>query len=642
MNTTTNECKSCCSCGQQDDSSKRKQYITLGISLAMLFIGIALDHFFSEMFTGYLRLGWYLIAYIPVALPVFKEAYETIKEKDFFTEFSLMSIATIGAFVIKEYPEGVAVMVFYTIGELFQDAAVDRSKRNIKSLLDVRPDVASVYRDGKYISESPAKVLIGETIQVKAGEKTPLDGELVSASGSFNTSALTGESKPKTIREGEIVLAGMLNIDKVIEVKVTKEYKDSTLSRILDMVQDATSRKAKTELLIRRFARIYTPAVFVLAVLITVVPALFVDNYVFSDWLSRALVFLVISCPCALVVSIPLGYFGGIGAASKAGILFKGANYLDLMTKVNTVVMDKTGTLTKGVFNVQKLETSGGFNKDELLALTVAIERFSTHPIAKAIVGFAKESPLAYEAKDVKELAGYGMEGIINGDGVLVGNTKLLRKFNIDYDQAIDNIVETIVVIAVNRQYTGYITIADEIKDDAAKAISAMHTLGIKEVIMLSGDKSSITHAVANQLGIDQSFGDLLPADKVSHLEKLKADPNNVVAFVGDGINDAPSLALSDVGIAMGGMGSDAAIEIADVIIQTDEPSKIAAAIKIAKSTRSIVIQNITFTFIVKLIVLVLGGFGLANMWEAVFADVGVSLLAILNAVRILRTKFIV
>ena len=641
MNTENNyKCKSCDSEESHISNNNWRQYIPVSISLLMLLIGIAMDNFISDIFNGYFRLGWYIAAYIPVAFPVFKEALETIKEKDFFTEFTLMGIATLGAFVIGEYPEGVAVMLFYSVGELFQNSAVNRAKRNIKALLDVRPDTAAVERNGNYETVSPENVEIGEIIQVKAGEKVPLDGTMISLSSSFNTAALTGESKPKTISEGETVLAGMLNIDKVITIKVTKKYEDSSLARILEMVQDATSRKAKTELLIRRFAKIYTPIVFALAVLITVIPCFIVSDYIFQDWLYRALVFLVISCPCALVISIPLGYFGGIGAASKAGILFKGANYLDLMTKVNTVVMDKTGTLTKGVFEVQEVVTVENIDKEELIGVVAAMEKFSNHPIAKAIVVFAKDKADNYQANDIEEISGHGLKGKVNGKEVLVGNNKLMKKFNIDYDIRVDFIVETIVIAAIDSKYAGYITIADEVKEDAAEAIKNMHTNGIGKIVMLSGDKSSITEKVASVLDIDSVYGDLLPEDKVKHLEQLKADKSNVIAFVGDGINDAPSLALSDVGIAMGGMGSDAAIEVADVIIQTDQPSKIATAIKIARSTRQVVIQNIILAFTVKIIVLILGGFGIATMWEAVFADVGVSLLAILNAVRILRMRF--
>ncbi len=599
-----------------------------------------MDNSLRQYFNSYYRLIWYILAYIPVAYSVFREAIETIRQKEIFTEFTLMIVATLGAFFIGEYPEGVAVMLFYSVGELLQNSAVNKAKRNIKSLLDVRPDRACVERNGKHVDIFPGEVRIGEIIQVKAGEKVSLDGVMVSESGSFNTSALTGESKPKTIRKGENVLAGMLNIDKVIEIKVTKKYEDSSLSRILELVQEATSRKAKTELLIRRFAKVYTPIIFLLAVLVTVIPYFFVADYVFQDWLYRALVFLVISCPCALVISIPLGYFGGIGAASRAGILFKGANYLDLLAKINIVVMDKTGTLTQGVFHVRDIVPSEAFCEKELLDPVVALEKMSNHPIARAIVAFAGDINSNYSVTAIEEISGQGLKGLVNENEVLAGNSKLMQSNLINYDKTVDSIPETTVLIAINRIYAGYITIADEVKEDAAEAIKNMHAKGIDKIVMLSGDKSSITEKVASFLGIDNAYGDLLPKGKVKHLEQLKADKNNVIAFVGDGINDAPSLAISDVGIAMGGMGSDAAIEVADVVIQTDQPSKIGTAIQIAKSTKEIVYQNITLAFTIKLIVLVLGGFGVANMWEAVFADVGVSLLAILNAVRILKMKF--
>ncbi|NDV46828.1 cadmium-translocating P-type ATPase [Paludibacter sp. 221] len=623
---------------QENNGKEWKKYLPAIISFVLLVAGITLDHIGSiTFFEGYLRLAWYIIAYIPVGFPVIKEAFEELKNKSFFNEFSLMTIATVGAFAIGEFPEGVAVMLFYSVGELFQDAAVNKAKRNIKALLDIRPDTASVLRNGVYQTISPEKVNIGETIQVKAGERVPLDGSLLSDSGNFNTSALTGESKPKTIRTDENVLAGMVNLDKVIEIKVEKKYEDSSLAKILEMVQNATARKAKTELLIRKFAKIYTPIVFFLALGIALIPYFFVDSYIFADWLYRALVFLVISCPCALVISIPLGYFGGIGAASHHGILFKGANYLDLMTKLNTVVMDKTGTLTEGVFNVQKVVTVGKDEKD-FVAIVSALERSSNHPIAKAISAYANKDTHC-EATNVEEIAGHGLKGMVNGQNVLAGNTKLMEKYGIAYDTNINSIVETTVVVAIENVYAGYIVIADKVKEDSALAVSEMHGLKI-ETVMLSGDKSSITQKIADEIGIDLAYGDLLPQDKVKHLEQLKANSENVVAFVGDGINDAPVLALSDIGIAMGGMGSDAAIETADVVIQTDQPSKIVTAIKISKATKRIVVQNIVMAFGVKIVVLILGAFGIATMWGAVFADVGVALLAILNAVRILRKKF--
>jgi Cd2+/Zn2+-exporting ATPase len=617
-----------------------RPYLPAAVSLLMLLAGIVGDSLFTfAFFSGYVRLAWYVAAYLPVGLPVIKECGEALREREFFTEFTLMILATVGAFAIGQYPEGVAVMLFYSIGELFQGAAVDKAKGDIKALLDVRPDRANVVKEGNIYCMKPEEVRIGEIIQVKAGEKVPLDGELLSLESSFDTAALTGESKPKTIRQNEQVLAGMLNLDKVIEVRTTRIYADSSLSRILEMVQHATARKAKTELLIRKFAKIYTPVVFFLAVAMTILPYFFVSDYQFSTWLYRALIFLVISCPCALVISIPLGYFGGIGAASKNGILFKGSNYLDLITKVNTVVMDKTGTLTKGVFRVQQIVTAG-MDERAFMQILAALESQSTHPVAKAIAAYEKAETKAYQASDVEEIPGHGLKGNAGGYEVLAGNTQLLKKFRIPYDTAIDDIVESIVVVAINHQYAGYVLIADEIKEDARQAIEQMHAYGISQTVMLSGDKDSITQKVAQAVGVDIAFGGLLPEDKVTKVEEIKNDNTRTVAFVGDGINDAPVLALSDIGIAMGAMGSDAAIETADVVIQTDQPSKIATAIKIGRATKRIVMQNIALSFGVKAAVLVLGAGGLATMWEAVFADVGVALLAILNATRIQKKRF--
>lgn len=619
------------------DSSMFKTYIPAIISFTMLISGIAMDYFDQPEFfqNQTIRLIWYIIAYIPVGFPVFKEAFETIKKGEFFTEFTLMSVATIGAFILGEFPEGVAVMLFYAVGELFQSAAVNKAKNNIKALLDVRPDSANVLRNNQWQNVKPEEVEIGETIQIKVGEKVPLDGIMLSEFSSFNTSALTGESKPNSIKKDENVLAGMLNLEKVIEIKTTKKFEDSSLAKILQMVQEASSRKAKTELFIRKFAKVYTPIVFFLAVVLTFVPYLFVENYVFEQWFYRALVFLVISCPCALVISIPLGYFGGIGAASRNGILFKGSNYLDLMARVNTVVMDKTGTLTEGVFKVQEINSE--LEKNEFLNYLSAIESNSTHPIAKAIVEFHSSE---FKAENIEEISGHGLKGIINGKEILAGNGKLLQKFNIPYGTEIDQIVESIVLTAIDGKFVGYVTIADEIKTDAKQAISEMKQNGVSQTVMLSGDKDSIVQKVANELRIDKAFGNLLPENKVEKVQELKQNPKNIIAFVGDGINDAPVLALSDIGIAMGGMGSDAAIETADVVIQTDQPSKISTAIKIGRKTKQIVIQNIVLAFGVKIIVLILGAGGLATMWEAVFADVGVAFLAILNAVRIQNLKF--
>lgn len=619
--------------------SKFKTYVPALLSFLLLMVGIAIDYFdVVPFFKGWVRVIWYTVAYIPVGFPVIKEGWNSIKNGDFFTEFLLMSLATIGAFSIGEYPEGVAVMLFYAVGELFQSAAVNRAKSNIKALLDVRPNEALVYRNGDYISVAPETVKIGEKIQVRVGEKVPLDGILLSEKGSFNTAALTGESKPDTIAKDASVFAGSINLEGVIEIETTKEFKDSSIARILDMVQNATARKSKTELFIRKFARIYTPIVVFLAIGVTLLPYFFVDDYVFRDWLYRALIFLVISCPCALVISIPLGYFGGLGAASRNGILFKGASFLDSMTKVNTVVMDKTGTVTKGVFKIKEMK-SLHWEEAEFMKYLLAMEAQSTHPIAKAILEYKAEGA-NFKATDVSEIAGKGLKGTVNGKTVLVGNNALMNSNSIEVPSETESIVESIVMVAIDNKFAGYVTIADELKDDAHQAIKEIREAGISKIIMLSGDKDSITQQVAKELGIDWAKGGLLPEDKLKEVEKLKQQPNMKVAFVGDGINDAPVLATSDVGIAMGGLGSDVAIETAAIIIQTDQPSKIATAIKIGRSTRRIVWQNIGLAFGVKIIVLILGAGGLATMWEAVFADVGVALLAILNAVRLQRMKW--
>ncbi|WP_028122614.1 heavy metal translocating P-type ATPase [Epilithonimonas tenax] len=609
------------------------------VSLVILLIGIVLDNFFpQEWFQGWVRIVWYAVAYLPVGLPVLKEAYESIAKGDVFSEFFLMGIATIGAFAIGEYPEGVAVMLFYSVGEVFQTLAVSRAKNNIKALLDQRPDEVTIL-EGNQPKTIPAKqAKIGDIVQLKSGEKLALDGELVSESASFNTAALTGESKPDTKNKGESVLAGMINLQTIAQVKVTTAYEDSKLSKILELVQNATAQKAPTELFIRKFARIYTPIVVGLAVLICLLPYLFVENYIFRDWLYRALVFLVISCPCALVISIPLGYFGGIGAASKNGILFKGSNFLDIIANIKNVVMDKTGTMTEGVFKVQEVTLKSEFNKDEILKMVNALESKSTHPVATAIHQYVGEIDHSIQLENTEEIAGHGLKASINGKDLLVGNFKLMDKFNIKYDLDPSQIVYTIIAIAYDEKFAGYITIADSIKADAQLSIDNLKALGVKTT-MLSGDKSTVVKFVADQLGINNAFGDLLPEDKVNKVKEIKSQ-NETVAFVGDGVNDAPVVALSDVGIAMGGLGSDATIETADVVIQDDKPSKIPMAINIGKQTRKIVWQNIFLAFAVKALVLVLGAGGLATMWEAVFADVGVALLAILNAVRIQKMKF--
>ncbi len=626
-----------------DHSSKEKStfrmFLPAIISFTLLLVAIGFDNYFTQSwFTGYVRIGWYIVAYIPVGFPVLKEAFESIRKGEIFSEFLLMSIATIGAFAIGEFPEGVAVMLFYAIGEIFQTLAVQRAKANIKTLLDQRPDEVTILENNvaKTIKASTAQ--IGDIIQLKAGEKLGLDGELLSDTASFNTAALTGESKPDTKAKGETVLAGMINLNSVCQVKVTVAYTDSKLSKILEMVQDATTKKAPTELFIRKFAKIYTPIVVLLAIVICVVPMLFVDNYVFRDWLYRALVFLVISCPCALVISIPLGYFGGIGAASKNGILFKGSNFLDVMATIQNVVMDKTGTMTEGVFKVQEVVFNANFNKDEILQMVNALESQSTHPVATAIHQYVGKIDNTIELKNVEEISGHGLKADVKGKELLVGNFKLMDKFSISYDIDPTTIVYTLIAVAYDKKFVGYLTIADSIKEDAKITIDKLKALGIKTT-MLSGDKDNVVQFVAQKLGITNAFGDLLPEDKVNKVKEIIAK-NETVAFVGDGVNDAPVVALSNVGIAMGGLGSDATIETADVVIQDDMPSKIPMAINIGKQTKKIVWQNIMLAFVVKAIVLILGAGGLATMWEAVFADVGVALLAILNAVRIQRMKF--
>jgi len=617
---------------------KYKAYIPSIVSLIILVTGVAFNQFEMIWFNTYFQVFLFGIAYLIIGGPVVWKAITRIPKGDVFNEFFLMSIATIGAFFIGEYAEGVAVMLFYAVGELFQDAAVNNAKRSIESLLKLQIEEVNVLENGTTVIKHPKDVRLGEIIKVKSGEKVALDGELITQNASFNTAALTGESVPDDKKKGDTVLAGMVNLNTVAEIKITALYADTKLSKILKMVQEASGRKAKTQLFISKFAKVYTPIVVFLAVALTFLPYFFVDSYVFNDWLYRALVFLVISCPCALVISIPLGYFGGIGAASRNGILFKGSDYLDKMTEIDTVVMDKTGTLTKGVFEVQKI-VSESLSEKELLHIAAAIETYSTHPIAEAIVKYTEVDFKKVEIKNVEEISGHGLKGELNNQTILAGNSRLLEKFNVTYDEKISEITDTIVLIAIAGKFAGYITIADTIKEDAEEAITALHHLNIREVVMLSGDKQSVVDKIAKQLGLDKAFGDLLPEDKVNEVSKLKA-ADGKIAFVGDGINDAPVIAMSDVGMAMGGLGSDAAIETADVVIQTDHPSKIATAIKIGKATKRIVWQNIILALGVKLIVLALGAGGIATMWEAVFADVGVALLAILNAVRIQKMRF--
>lgn len=622
------------------DQTVFQRFLPAGISFILLAAGLLLDYWLKpDWFTDWIRLALYLLAYIPVGFPVIKEAFSSIKNGDFFSEFLLMTIATGGAFAIGEYPEGVAVMLFYSVGEVFQTLAVQKAKLNIKTLLDQRPDEVTILKNNIPKTIKAKDASIGEIIQLKPGEKLALDGELLSETASFNTSALTGESKPDTKKKGDSVLAGMINLNTLSLVKINTAYEDSKLSRILEMVQNASSQKAKSELFIRKFAKIYTPMVVFLAIAITFLPYFFVEEYEFRSWLYRALVFLVISCPCALVISIPLGYFGGIGAASRNGILVKGSNFLDILASVKNVVMDKTGTMTEGVFKVQQVHIENVFNKEEILVLLNILESKSTHPIAAAVHEYAGEINHDIVIKDFEEIAGHGLKGTIDGKEVLAGNFKLMEKFDIPHSVNHTEVSDTLIAVAVDGKFASYVTISDQIKEDSASAVTALQKMGIK-VTMLSGDKQAVVKEVADKIGITNAFGDLLPEDKVKKVKEIKAQ-NETVAFIGDGVNDAPVVALSDVGIAMGGLGSDATIETADVVIQDDRPSKIPMAIKISRETRKIVWQNVILAFGVKAVVLVLGAGGLATMWEAVFADVGVALLAILNAVRIQHMDFI-
>ncbi|MCK0131358.1 cadmium-translocating P-type ATPase [Flavobacteriaceae bacterium F08102] len=620
-----------------NNPTRWKTYFPVTISFVLLLIGMLFDQFNINYFKAEVRLAWYILAYLPVGWPVIKTGWNLVRKGNFFTEFFLMSLATIGAFALGEYPEGVAVMLFYAIGELFQDAAVKKAKGSINALLDVRPTEALVHQGNSFVKVDPKEVQVGDIVQVRVGEKIPLDGILTSERASLNTAAITGEAKPDTVHRGDTVYAGSINLEEIIEIKVTKLFEDSSIARILQLVQNATTRKSKTELFIRKFAKVYTPIVVFLAIGLTFIPALFVSEYVFSDWLYRALIFLVISCPCALVISIPLGYFGGLGAASRNGILFKGATFLDAITKINTVALDKTGTLTKGVFKIKEIVVFKG-TEDDFMAKVQSIEKQSTHPIALAILAYTSAKEVM--ATEVKELAGLGLMGQVQGETLSIGNAKLMSTLGVAIPEETRPIVESVVFVAINKEFAGYFVIADELKEDAQQAINNLKAAGIKSIVMLSGDQTSIVNEIGKKLGLNEMYGGLLPEDKLRIVEQMQANRQARVAFVGDGINDAPVLAVSDVGLAMGGLGSDVAIETADIVIQTDQPSKIAQAIQIGKSTRRIVWQNIALAFGVKIIVLLLGAGGLATMWEAVFADVGVALLAILNAVRLQRMKW--
>ena len=580
----------------------------------------------------------FIVSYLIVGLEVIKEALEHLFKGKLFDENFLMAIATIGAFGVGEFPEAVSVMLFYQIGELFQNYAVDKSRKSIASLMDIRPDFANIKIGDKIEKVSPEEVKIGDIIVVKPGERIPLDGTVIEGKSMIDTSSLTGESVPRNVSINDEVLSGCINQNGLLTIKVNKEFGESTVNKILDLVENASSKKSKSENFITKFAKYYTPIVVIIAVILAIVPPLVLKDANFTDWLYRALTFLVVSCPCALVISIPLGFFGGIGGASKIGILVKGSNYLEALANTELVVFDKTGTLTEGVFEVQKVE-SKGISKEDLLRYTAYAENHSTHPIATSVKkAYGKEINVTNISK-VEEISGFGVIANVDGKDILVGNEKLMKEKNIQYTKC--NEIGTILYVAIENEFAGYIVIADKVKKDSAKAISNLKNMNIKKTVMLTGDKKEVGENIAERLRIDEVYTELLPDGKVKKVEELlkEKDAKAKLAFVGDGINDAPVLAISDIGIAMGGLGSDAAIEAADVVIMTDEPSKLVDAIKISKKTMRIVKENIIFAIGIKIAVLILSAFGLSTMWEAVFADVGVSIIAIINALRALNTK---
>ena len=586
----------------------------------------------------WLQIAMFVISYIIAGGDIVKRAVTNILRGKVFDENFLMSVATIGAFLIGEYPEGIAVMLFYQVGELFQSYAVDKSRRSIADAMDIRPDYANVKRGDEVIKIDPDEVQIGDIIVIKPGERVPLDGKVIEGNSMVDTSALTGESVPREVEVGHEILSGCININGVITAEVTKEYGESTVSKILDLVENASSKKSQSEQFITKFARYYTPIVVILAVFLAIIPPLVIDGATFSDWIYRALTFLVVSCPCALVVSIPLSFFGGIGGASRKGILVKGSNYLEALAETEIIVFDKTGTLTKGVFNVQEVHPKG-VSREELLELTAYAESYSNHPISSSLKqAYGKEIDNG-RISDVEEISGHGVIATVDGKKVMAGNIKLMKKENIAYFEG--ELIGTVVHVAVDNQYAGYIVIADEVKPDSAQAIMELKAANIKQTVMLTGDNKNVGSKVAKELGLDKVYAELLPADKVEKLEELfsQKSKKGKLAFVGDGINDAPVLARADIGIAMGGLGSDAAIEAADIVIMTDEPSKIATAIKISKKTLKIASQNTVFAIGIKIIVLILSAFGITTMWAAIFADVGVTIIAVLNAFRALNVK---
>lgn len=622
----------------EEYKSIKKEILTISIVIILFFCGLIFNDSLKN--TPY-SIGEYLVfitAYLISGWGVLLKAFRNIFRGKVFDENFLMSIATIGAIAIGELPEAVAVMLFYNVGEFMQGLAVRRSRRSIRSLLEIRPDSANLKIDGELKSVSPEEIKVGDELIVKPGEKIPLDGKVIEGNSFVNTFPLTGESVPKSVKQNDNVLAGTINKSGVITIKVTRLFEESSIAKIMELVENASKKKAKTERFISTFASYYTPIVVTIALAIAFLPPVFFASQSYSEWIYRALVILVISCPCALVISIPLGYFGGIGGASKQGILVKGSNYLDALTDVSVVVFDKTGTLTKGVFTVTDVFIENGISREELLYYAACAEYNSNHPIASAIKEAYKGEIKQESIAKVEEISGFGIKAIVDKKNIIIGNDRILHKENISHNNC--EIEGTVVHVVLDKKYAGYIIISDELKDDSIQAIKSLKEIGIKDVIMLSGDNRYSTNEIAGKIGLDSSFSELLPEDKVHYLEKIIADEKGKgkVAFVGDGINDAPVITRADVGIAMGGLGSDAAVEAADIVIMEDQPSKVADAIKIAKKTRKIVWQNISFAMIIKGFFIALGGLGIASMWEAVFADMGVALIAIANAMRVLRS----
>jgi len=611
----------------------KKEIIKIVIALILFLVALIVP-----LENQLINNGLFVISYLIVGLEIVLKAIRNIFKGKVFDENFLMAIATIGAFVIGEYPEAVAVMLFYQIGEAFQDYAVDKSRKSIISLMDIRPDFANIQRNGKIDKINPEEVNVGDIIVVKPGEKVPLDGIIVKGTSMIDTSAITGESVPKEIKEQDEILSGCINENGVLEVKVTKKFGESTASKILDLVENASSKKSKSENFISKFAKYYTPIVVVTAVLLAIIPPMIFNRAEWIEWIHRALTFLVVSCPCALVISIPLGFFGGIGGASKIGVLVKGSNYLEALSNTEIMVLDKTGTLTEGVFEVQQINPID-ISKEDLIKYATYAESFSNHPIAISLKKAYGKEIVNKKVSETQELPGLGVRAVIEGESIFVGNEKLMKENCIDYIKSEE--IGTILYIAVNNKFAGTIVISDKIKKDAKETIDKLKKDNIKKIVMLTGDKRKVGENVAKKLGIDEVYTELLPSDKVEKVEELMKNKseNGNLAFIGDGINDAPVLAISDIGIAMGGLGSDAAIEAADVVLMTDEPSRVVDAIKISKKTMTIVKQNIIFAIFIKLIVLILSAIGISNMWQAVFADVGVSILAILNALRALYIR---